>query len=121
MFIINVCPPLGGERHPPGVTGAGLLINLESFLAFFAINYISHSAEAEPRCWVEEFTRQMNVAVVHSADFFFPPLFSLRSFSPLAVTKIRYVSRLMDLISLSKCGDISCQALAEWLVPPARG
>lgn len=87
MFIFNVRPPLGGERHPPGVTGAGLLINLESFLAFFAINYISHSAEAEPRCWVEEFTRQMNVAVVHSAEFFFPLSFPSVPFLPLRLPK----------------------------------
>lgn len=118
MFVINVRPPPCGERHPPGVSGAALLINLESFLASFAINYISHSAEAEPRRRGKEFTRQMNVAVVHGAVFF-SPFHSL--FFPLAVTKIRYVSRLMDLISLSKCGDISCQALAEWLVPATRG
>lgn len=119
VFVINVRPPppRGGERHPPGVAGTALLINLESFPASFDINYISHSAEAEPRRRGKEFTRQMNVAVVQGTVFFSPPL----SFSPPCGYQIRYVSRLMDLISLSKCGDISCQALAEWLVPAARG
>lgn len=53
------------------------------------------------RVSVDDLTRQMSVAEVSQHNFF----------PPFVVTKIRYLLRLMDLISLSKCGDISCLAL----------
>lgn len=82
VLVINVCPSPGGERHPPNVSGAALFVNLESFPASFAINYISHSAEAEP---CRRGKKQMNVAVVHGAVFFisfpspYPPSRLLKS------------------------------------------
>lgn len=74
VFVINVRPPpVESAIH---LVSPVLLINLGSFPASFAINYISHSAEAEPRRRGKEFTRQMNVAVVHGAVFFISlPLF----------------------------------------------
>lgn len=56
---------------------------------------------------VDDLTRQMSVAEVSQHNFF----------PPFVATKIRYMLRLMDLISLSKCGDISCLALRGSLLP----